>query len=295
MKPASPHPSAPFYRSLLHRALYQLSLCAGATALLCTAVTLPPSKAHAQHVSKQSQQKGWLGVQMERRNTTDYDGVAVQRSVPGSPADNASLQEGDVIQRVEDQEVKTPSQLSKIVGEKKAGDRIQLHIAGPRKRSVSITLAAPPKDPTNFSAQMIGRVAPSTHAMNFKSGADEDVAPKDDKVRIIEMWATWCAPCRLIQPTLTRQVEAMDDTHFEFVGVAEDDVAEVRKYLARYPANYRIVLDPKGKVSNAYWSTATPTFVLLDASGKIVAHQSGIEDVDALFQKARALVDAAKD
>lgn len=279
----------------MNRTYRRLSTLTGAVCIACSTVTLPPSMAEAKEASAQiSQQKGWLGVQMERRNTTEHDGVLVQRSVPDSPADRAELQRGDVIQRVDGHEVKTPAQLSKIVGDKKQGDTLELTIVGPRERTITLTLGAPPKDPSNLASRMIGRPAPSTTAMNYQSGAQEEVTPTDGKVRIVELWATWCAPCRLIQPTITRQVDAMDAEHFEFVGVAEDDAAAVRKYLARYPANYRVVLDPEGVVSQAYWSTATPTFVLLDASGKVVAHQSGIEDVDALFQKARALVASKK-
>lgn len=256
---------------------------------------LPLSKAEAQADSARvSESKGWLGVQMERRNTSKVVGVAVQRAVPGSPAEAANLQRGDIIQRVNGEEVRTPADLSRRIATVRAGESVRLDIGGGNARAVTVTLAAPPRDPANLAGQLIGRPAPSTQALNAQSGAKEEVAPRDGKVRIVELWATWCGPCKVIQPAVSRQVEAMDSERFEFVGVAEDGTAEVRKYLSRYPVNYRVLIDPENHVGDAYWSTATPTFVLIDADGRIVAHRSGIDGVDALFEQARGLVRKAQ-
>lgn len=257
--------------------------------------SLPLSKAEAHPDSATaSETKGWLGVQMERRNTTDVVGVAIQRAVPGSPAEAAKLQRGDVIQRVNAHDVRTPADLSQQIAKVRAGETVVLDIGGKNARSVTVTLTAPPQNPADLAGQLIGRPAPSTHALNATSGSKEAVTPRDGKVRIVELWATWCGPCRIIQPLVSRQVDSMDSERFEFVGVAEDDTAAVRKYLARYPANYRVLIDPENHVGDAYWSTATPTFVLIGADGKIVAHRSGIDGVDALFEQARALVRAAQ-
>lgn len=249
----------------------------------------PTAKVQTTNVQSSS---GWLGVQMERRNTTGVDGVAIQRSVPGSPAEKSGLTQGDVIHRVDAQRVRTPAELAKIVSRKRAGDALVLDVAGPNARRISITLVAAPSDPANLSANLIGRPVPQATALNLSSGKPEDVAPHDGKVRIVELWATWCGPCRVIQPQITRQVDALRSEHFEFVGVAEDEAAAVRAYLQKYPANYRIVLDPQSDVGNVYWSTATPTFVLIDHKGNIADHQSGIDGVDSLFERARVLVKA---
>lgn len=251
---------------------------------------LPP-RAHAAPTSSNAQtSKGWLGVQMERRNTTGIEGVAIKRSVPGSPAETAGLGQGDVILRADAQRVRTPADLAKVVSLKRTGDTLVLDVGGPNARRIRVTLAAAPSNSANLAANLIGRPAPDANALNLDSGRSEAIAPRDGKVRIVELWATWCAPCRLIQPQITRQVDAMRSEHFEFVGVAEDEAAAVRAYLKRYPANYRVVLDPKGDVGNIYWSTATPTFVLIDHRGNIVDHQSGIDGVDELFERARVLI-----
>lgn len=250
-------------------------------------------QAHAAPTSSNVQtSKGWLGVQMERQNTSGIEGVAIKRSVPGSPAEAAGLGAGDIIHRADAQRVRTPADLAKIVALKGTGDTLVLDIAGPNARRLRVTLSAAPSDSANLAANLIGRPAPAAKALNLESGKPEAIAPRDGKVRIVELWATWCAPCRLIQPKLTRQVDAMRSEHFEFVGVAEDEAAAVRSYLQKYPANYRVVLDPKGDVGNTYWSTATPTFVLIDHKGNIVQHQSGIDGVDDLFERARVLVNA---
>lgn len=271
------------------RTLATIVLTSGALSV----ATLPPSKAEANPGSAEaSSTKAWLGVQMERQNLSGVPGVAIQRAVPGSPAEKAALGRGDVIQQVDGVDVQTPAALSSLLAKKRQGDTVTLTIGGKRARQVRITLASPPSHPGNLSSQLIGRPAPQTHALNATSGKEEAVTPLDGKVRIVELWATWCGPCKLIQPLVARHVDAMDAAHFEFVGVAEDDAAAVRRYLERYPTNYRVLIDPKNTVGDAYWSTATPTFVLIDAAGKVVAHQSGIENVSALFERARALIQA---
>lgn len=259
---------------------------------LSSVSALPPLAQAAPASDEAHASKGWLGVQMERSNTTAIDGVVIQRPVPGSPAEKSGIQPGDIIHRVDGQRVRTPAELANVVAFKRAGDSLVLDVAGSNTRRIKLTLVAPPSDPTNLAANLIGRPVPPAQALNLESGKPEDVAPTDGKVRIVELWATWCGPCRVIQPQITRQVDAMQSEHFEFVGVAEDEAAAVRAYLKRYPANYRVALDPKSAVGDAYWSTSTPTFVLIDHKGNIVKHQSGIDDVDALFEDARVLVNA---
>jgi|GEM_PF-6005212 len=265
----------------------------GITSGALSVAALPPSKAEANPGSAEaSETKAWLGVQMERQNLSGLPGVSIQRAVPGSPAEQASLGRGDIVQKVNGEDVRTPAELSNLIGNKRAGETIVLDIAGKRARQVSLTLAAPPTNLGDLSARLVGRASPETQAVNAKSGRLEDVTPQDGKVRIVELWATWCGPCKLIQPLITRQVDAMDDAHFEFVGVAEDEAAAVRRYLERYPTNYRVLIDTENAVGDAYWATATPTFVLVDTDGKVVAHQSGIDNVSALFDRARTLVKA---
>ncbi len=59
---------------------------------------------------------------------------------------------------------------------------------------------------------------------------------------IINFWATWCAPCRREMPLLQQLVDDHGDTGLQVVGIAMDNLSDVRKFIAqtgiRYPMLY---------------------------------------------------------
>jgi Do/DeqQ family serine protease len=98
-----------------------------------------------QLASKGKAEHAYLGVQMTTLspqikqevnsnsnigfNINEEQGVLVMRVVDGSPADRAGLRAGDVVRRVNGQEVTTADQLQKLVGESKVGDTLQVELS----------------------------------------------------------------------------------------------------------------------------------------------------------------------
>lgn len=266
-------------------------------ALLSLGLSLQPlatSDAHAQPAPQEAPaQKGWLGVQLSTKNSASQGGVLVRRSIPASPAEAAGLVGGDIVQQVDGISVRTADEMIRLLGTKASGTEVLLDIVGPRPRQVRITLSVHPGDLGHMGARMIGRQVPQAQALNLRSGRPEAVTPSDGKVRIVEIWATWCGPCRSIKPTIGRLVDTMDSERFEFVGVASEDAATVNRFLAKHPANYRVLADPDEDVSSLYWTTSTPSFLLIDQQGNVVEHMSGIQAVPRLFEDARRLIERA--
>jgi thiol-disulfide isomerase/thioredoxin len=90
------------------------------------------------------------------------------------------------------------------------------------------------------------------------------------KIRLIDVWATWCAPCREVSP----QVEAVLLRHPEVRGIflSIDDVPEqARAYAARhfFPGEW-LYLPGGGAGAQAAGITAIPLVVVLDAQGRVV-------------------------
>lgn len=254
---------------------------------------LPSFEAQAQPAPAEAQaQKGWLGVQLSTASNPSLNGVLVRRSIPASPAEDAGLVRGDIVQLVDGQPVRTADEMIRLLGQKVSGARVLLDISGPNPRQVPVVLAVHPGDTRQLGQRMIGRPIPHGEAINLKSGKLEAVTPADGKVRIVELWATWCGPCRTVQPTLGRLVDSMDPQRFEFVGVASEDAATVNRYLERNPVSYRVLADPEEDVSSLYWSVSTPTFLLIDAKGRVVRHRSGTGAVTELFNEARRLIES---
>lgn len=76
--------------------------------------------------------RGYLGVQMRvpqaGQLTDPSDGVVVDEIVPGSPADDAHLQKGDVIRKFDGHEIKTFTDLRKLVSQTELNKKVELQI-----------------------------------------------------------------------------------------------------------------------------------------------------------------------
>lgn len=91
------------------------------------------------------------------------------------------------------------------------------------------------------------------------------------KVQLVNVWATWCAPCRNELPTLEELHDNFGGPDFELVGVsidAEKDRDAVEAMARRFGLSYRIVLDPQKRISEDWRISSYPTSVLLDRRGR---------------------------
>jgi len=112
-----------------------------------------------------------------------------------------------------------------------------------------------------------------------------------DKLRLINVWATWCGPCITEFPefiTMNRMYRRRD---FEFISISADDPAEgakVLKFLREQQAsntNYLFNSDDKYKLVEAIdpqWQGALPYTILVEPGGKIVYAREGSIDPVAL-------------
>lgn len=92
----------------------------------------------------QGEGKAWLGVSVA---DTD-DGVTVRTVVPGSPADDAGLRPGDVIQAVDGVTIETAAQLVDVIGGHAPGDEVLLTVLWRgQTREYSVTLGTQPEQP----------------------------------------------------------------------------------------------------------------------------------------------------
>ena len=63
---------------------------------------------------------------------------------------------------------------------------------------------------------------------------------------LVNVWASWCAPCIREMPELQRFSARQGTNGVQVVGIALDDPAAVRAFLARVPVSYPILLDTPG-------------------------------------------------
>ena len=135
----------------------------------------------------------------------------------------------------------------------------------------------------------VGSTMPEYAALNL-DGSKFDLAAKRDKVVLVNVWATWCGPCRYEIPELQMLHERYSPRGLEVVGVSVDEsgVESVREFVAEQKKmTYPVVLDAEGKITNLLDTSVLPTSVLVDRSGKIVWKKYGaIMPDDAELKKA---------
>lgn len=84
---------------------------------------------------------------------------------------------------------------------------------------------------------------------------------------VVNLWATWCPPCRREMPVLSRAQQANPDVGFVFVNQRESANA-VRGYLDRHAFGMsNVMLDPPGRLAARTGSVGYPTTLFYDAAG----------------------------
>jgi thiol-disulfide isomerase/thioredoxin len=115
------------------------------------------------------------------------------------------------------------------------------------------------------------------------------------KVVVLNFWATWCPPCREEMPVFAALQQEYGERGLQFVGVAIDDPAEVRAFLAKHPVNYPILVggsDVPGWADSLGNSlSALPFSVILDRSGQVVYRHVGVFRRDQALNELKALLD----
>ena len=90
------------------------------------------------------------------------------------------------------------------------------------------------------------------------------------KTVVLNVWASWCVPCRDEAAELNRTYAIYKDRNVAFVGIAwNDNDGEVRKFVEQYKVPYAIALDSEGKIAIDLGITGVPETFLIDAQGQL--------------------------
>ncbi len=120
----------------------------------------------------------------------------------------------------------------------------------------------------------IGAPAPPVHlAFPFARPLDSVARPGSapGRARVLEFWATWCAPCVAALPHLNQLVQEFKHEPIDFVSVTDEEESLVRRFLATHQMDGIVAIDEGGQTWKDYGLTFFPTTVLIDADGRLVA------------------------
>ncbi len=112
-------------------------------------------------------------------------------------------------------------------------------------------------------------------------GRPFDIAGEKGNVVLLNVWATWCGPCRFEIPELQKLHAKYASRGFKVIGVSVDEggAADVKPFVADEKIAYPIVVDPDGNLATIFKTSVIPTSVIVDRSGNIVWKHFGIVDM----------------
>jgi peroxiredoxin len=125
--------------------------------------------------------------------------------------------------------------------------------------------------------------APSGKAPDFAlatlSGPNMRLQEQRGKVVLVNFWATWCGPCRVEMPHLSRLYEKYHASGFELFGVnIDDDPQQAANLASKLGLRFPVLLDTQKKVSRLYDLSTMPSTVLIDRDGRVRYVYRGYRD-----------------
>ena len=144
-----------------------------------------------------------------------------------------------------------------------------------REQQPSKTAATATQEPASTKAE-VGDVMPAYNA-TLLDGKSFDIRSEKGSVVLLNVWATWCGPCRFEIPELQALHQKYAGRGFKVVGVSVDDtgVAGVQQFVKDNRITYPIAVDADGHVANILRTTVLPTTVIIGRDGKIVWRKVG--------------------
>lgn len=124
------------------------------------------------------------------------------------------------------------------------------------------------------SASVGGAVPLNKPAPNFTvttiDGQQLALGDLRGKTVVLNIWASWCVPCRDEALELNRTYALYKDRNVVFVGIAwNDNDGEVRKFIEQYRVPYAIALDTEGRIAIDLGITGVPETFLIDPEGRL--------------------------
>jgi peroxiredoxin len=140
--------------------------------------------------------------------------------------------------------------------------------------------------------QPMPRTAAPAFALPELSGVKMSLASQRGRVVLLYFWATWCPYCAKELPAAIEQLAgAYADRSLTVLAVNIEERPEtVRSWVRQHKVTVPVLLDGDGEVSADYRVTATPTTILVDRDGRLLARAVGTRPWTA--DQARPLWDA---
>lgn len=126
-------------------------------------------------------------------------------------------------------------------------------------------------------------------ALPSMDGTNIALSAYQGRPTVVNLWATWCPPCRREMPVLHAAQLSRPDVHFVFLNQGES-AQQVSAYLRKSGLALRnVLLDGRGEVGAALGHRALPTTLFFDAQGRLVDTRVGELSEASLAERLSSL------
>lgn len=135
----------------------------------------------------------------------------------------------------------------------------------------------------------VGSRAPDFRAIDLATGDSVSLHERyRGSVTLVNVWATWCAPCRVEMPAMEQAYQSMAPYGFKIAAVSidEGDPEDVRAFGRELGLSFDLLQDRSTKVVETYQTTGVPESFLLDRNGILVKRIIGPHDWNSPVNRA---------
>ncbi len=115
------------------------------------------------------------------------------------------------------------------------------------------------------------------------NGSETSLSDYQGKVVIINLWATWCPPCRAEMPSMQKLYDALNPQGFEILAVAapnppRETMEKITAFIDDNAFSFPVLIDNEFEVNSIYGTGSIPTSYVIDSQGELVARLTGAID-----------------
>jgi thiol-disulfide isomerase/thioredoxin len=221
---------------------------------------------------------GYLGVGLR----AVPGGLRVEEVAEGSPAAQSGIAVGDVIVRARGFAPGSVEAFTLSVRAQEPGQRFALVLRrGAATHARDVVLAAAPRAAARGGAVQVGVAAPALGASSVAQGNDPvDLARLRGRVVLLDFWATWCGPCRMIMPMLNGLSTRYSAQGLTVLGLSDEPAPQARSFAQRMGVGYTLASSPASVAT--YGIHSLPTLVFIDRRGVVREVSVGVSSPQAL-------------
>jgi peroxiredoxin len=147
--------------------------------------------------------------------------------------------------------------------------------------ALAVGAAALAKFGSDVARVEVGARAPDFHAIDLATG--DSVSLREHyrgAVTLVNVWATWCEPCKVEMPAMERLFNSLAPRGFKIAAVSVDEGSpeDVRAFGRELGLSFDLLQDRSTRVQQIYQTTGVPESFLLNRDGVIVKRVIGAHD-----------------